>query len=139
MKKQYQVIIKTSSNNRPRDHELSAALILTDFFQNDIILLRPIPMKSPDLAVKREKWELKSPTGSSKSTIANCFKSARKQSNNIIIDLRRCKLNEQNAKSRIRDAIRKRRRKNGRVLVINKRGKVLDFSSEMRYYKPNRY
>ena len=55
MKKQFQVIVKTSSNNRPRDHELSAALILTEFFQNDIVFLRPIPMKSPDLAIKREK------------------------------------------------------------------------------------
>lgn len=85
-------------------------------------------MKSPDLNIKGETWELKSPTGNSKNTIANNFKYARKQSTNIIIDLRRCKLDERNAKSKIKYLVRKRRKKQGQVLIINKKGEVLDFS-----------
>lgn len=138
MKKNFKVIVEASPRNRPRDYELSAALLLANHFQCNIKFLRPIPMKSPDLSIKGKKWELKSPTGRSKNTISNNFKNARKQSSNIVIDLRRCKLHENNAISRIREAIHKRKKKDGKVLVITKDQTILEFSNEMRYYKNNR-
>ena len=85
-------------------------------------------MKSPDLLIKNEIWELKSPRGNSKNTIHNIFVTSRKQSYNVIIDLRRCRMNEQNAFARIRDAFNKRRRKKCQLLVITKHGKVIDIS-----------
>jgi ABC-type molybdenum transport system ATPase subunit/photorepair protein PhrA len=39
-------------------------------------------------------WEMKSPKGSGKTTISHTIKHAVTQSENIIIDLQRCKLDE---------------------------------------------
>ena len=128
MKRKFQVSIETTSRDRPRDFEISAALILAEYFLSDVVFLRPRYMKSPDLVINGEIWELKSPIGNSKNTIMNNFKNARKQSMNIIIDLRRCKLDERVAKARIKYIIKNRRHKKGKVLVISKKGEVLDFS-----------
>lgn len=115
MKRKYQVILETSSKDRPRDFEISAALILAEYFSSDVMVLRPRYMKSPDLIINGEIWELKSPIGNSKNTIANNFKNARKQSTNIVIDLRRCKLDERVAKARIKHLVSNRRhRKKGK-------------------------
>ena len=135
MKNQYLVIIKTSSKDVPRNYELSASKIIAEYFKTNVIFLRPIPMKSPDLDIDGKIWELKSPTGNSKNTIHNNFKEARVKTVNIIIDLRRCRLNEVNAKARIRAEIKKRKRRKGGILVINKKGEVLDFSSMLKYNK----
>lgn len=132
MKNKYNVIVKAPKNDRPRDYELSAAQIIADYFEANVFFLRPIPMKSPDLDVRGKIWELKSPTGNAKNTIHNNFKEARKQTLNIVIDLRRCRMHEIRALSRIRGEIKKRKRKKGRILVINKRGDVLDFSNLLR-------
>ena len=126
MNSNHKVIINTPAKDRPRSSELSAAFVLAEYFKCDIIFLRPVSLKSPDFKIKDATWELKSPTGKSKNTIANNFKYARKQSKNIIFDLRRCKLNERNAIIRIKKVVKSRRKKNGRVLVISKDGKVLD-------------
>lgn len=85
-------------------------------------------MKSPDLKVKNEIWELKSPRGDSKNTIHNVSITSRKQSYNVVIDLRRCKMDERKAFSRIRDAYNKRRWRECKLKIITKRGEVVDIS-----------
>lgn len=56
----YEVIIKTDLADRPKDHELSAALILAnDYFKSDVIFLRPETDKTPDIEVRGVKWEIK--------------------------------------------------------------------------------
>lgn len=124
--KKYKIIINTSQNHQPYDYELSAAIIIANYFGRDIEFLRPTYLKTPDLKIKNELWELKSPRGNSKNTIHNVFVTSRKQSYNIIIDLRRCKMNERKALSRIRDAYNKRRRQKCKLLIIKKSGKVID-------------
>lgn len=84
-----------------KDHELSAALILAEYFKADVIFLRPQLDKTPDIAVGEVRWEIKSPKGDSKKTIENNFRTARKQSLNIVIDLRRIKMHQQKAVARI--------------------------------------
>ena len=128
MKAKYQVIVKTLPQDAPYDFEMSAALIVANHFKTDVVFLRPGPMKSPDLLLKQEIWELKSPRGNSKNTIHNIFVTSRKQSYNVIIDLRRCKMNEQKAFARIRDAFNKRRRKKCQLLIITKKDEVIDIS-----------
>lgn len=103
-------------------------LIMANYFKTDVVFLRPISLKSPDLKVKNEIWELKSPRGNSKNTIHNVFITSRKQSYNVVIDLRRCKMDERKAFSRIRDAYNKRRRRKCRLKIITKRGEVVDIS-----------
>ena len=78
--------------------------------------------------IKDEIWELKSPIGNSKNTMHNNVKGARKQSANIVIDLRRCKMNKNKAIARIRDVYKKRKRKTSRYLIIDKEGRILDIS-----------
>ncbi len=128
MKIKYQVIVKTLPQDAPYDFEMSAALLVANYFKTDVIFLRPTPLKSPDLKIGNEIWEIKSPLGDGKNTIHNNIKGARKQSTNIIIDLRRCKMNTNKALSRIRDMYKKRKRKTGRYLIIDKSGKILDIS-----------
>ena len=123
---QYKVIVETSPQDAPHDFEMSAALLVANYFETNVVFLRPASLKSPDLRVKGEIWELKSPRGNGKNTIQNNIKNARKQSANIVIDLRHCKMNEVKALSRIRAVYKKRKRKTGRYLIIKKNGKVLD-------------
>lgn len=99
--KKYEVIIKTDLADRPKDHELSAALILADHFKSDVVFLRPQTDKTPDIDVDGTKWEIKSPRGNSKKTIENNLRTARKQSRNIVIDLRRIKMHQRQANARI--------------------------------------
>lgn len=88
----YKVTIKTGLKDRPEDHELSAALILAAYFKTDATFLRPRSRKTSDVEINGTKWEIKSPRGNSKKTIENNLRAARKQSRNIVLDLRRIKL-----------------------------------------------
>lgn len=124
--RKYRVIYLTPQKDPPKDFEKSAAEIVAEYFKTDIIFQRQEILKTPDLIIKNQVWELKSPRGDGKYTIHNSFMTARKQSTNIIVDLRRCKMHEQKAFARIREAYGKRRRKTGRYIIIDKRGKVLD-------------
>ena len=49
---------------------------------------------TPDIKMDGVKWEIKSPTGNSSRTIENNIRNALRQSDNIIIDLRRMHVNE---------------------------------------------
>ena len=126
MKAKHRVIVKTLPQDAPYDFEMSAALIVANHFKTDVTFLRPGPMKTPDLLVKNEIWELKSPRGNGRNTIHNAIKTARKQSTNIIIDLRRCKMNKNKATSRIKATYQKRKRKTGKYYIIEKDGKIVD-------------
>ena len=127
-KPEYNVIVKTLPQDGPHDFEMSAALLVAEYFKTNVIFLRPYSLSSPDLKIKGVIWELKSPIGNSKNTIYNNIKTARKQSINIIIDLRRCRLNEHKAFANIRYAYKKRKRQRGTYLIIKKSGKILDVS-----------
>ena len=126
MRKYYKVIVETSEKDRPYDFEMSAAILAAEYFKTDVVFLRPTPLKSPDLKINGQIWELKSPIGNSKNTIHNIFVTARHQSYNIIIDLRRCKMNINKAHARIREAFNKRRRVKCQLKIIEKTGKIID-------------
>lgn len=126
MSVEYQVIVKTLPQDAPYDFEMSASLIIANYFRRNVVFLRPGHLKSPDLLIGSSTWELKSPKGNSKNTISNCIRGARKQSTNIIIDLRRCKMNSNQAIARIRHTYKRRRRKTGTYLIIKKDGSVVD-------------
>ncbi|MBQ2654966.1 MAG: hypothetical protein IJF83_15560 [Methanobrevibacter sp.] len=125
MKNIYKVIVETSPKDPPKDFEMSAALIVAGYFKTDVIFQRQQILKSPDLIVRGQIWELKSPIGDGKNTIHNNIKNGHAQSYNTIIDLRRCKMNEQRAISRLRDAFLKHRGRKCRLLIINKHEKML--------------
>ena len=62
---------------------------------HDIELLRPSQtkyVKTGDLWMMGLVWEMKSPTGKSRSTMEHVFQKAAHQAHNIIVDLRRTKI-----------------------------------------------
>lgn len=122
----YEVIVKTDVKDRPKDHEMSAALILANYyFKADIVFLRPQTNRTPDIEVNRVRWEIKSPMDNGKKTIDNNFRMARKQSRNIVVDLRRIKMHQSKANARIRFFLSTPHRFK-RVIVIAKDQKVVD-------------
>jgi hypothetical protein len=121
----YEVIVKTDLNDRPKDHELSAALILAEYFKSDIVFLRPEIDKTPDIEVGEIKWEIKSPKGDGKKTIENNMRTARRQSLNIIIDLRRIKMHQSKAMARINFFLSKPHQFK-KVVIITKRRKIIE-------------
>ena len=62
--------------------------------KGDVRFLEEASYRTPDIYYLGEKWENKSPTGNSSRTIENNIRNALRQSDNIIIDLRRMHVNE---------------------------------------------
>ena len=122
----YQVIVQTDLVDAPKEHELSAALILADHFRADATFLRPERKKTPDIDVSGTKWEIKSPTGNGKKTIDNNLRAARKQSRNIVLDLRRAKLHQSKAIARINYYVSAGSHKIQHLKVITKTHKIID-------------
>ena len=67
----HRVIIETDFRNRPKEHGLSAVILIANHFRTDIAFLRPSCQHTPDLNVKDVKWELETPLGDGKNTIKN--------------------------------------------------------------------
>ncbi|MDR1197150.1 MAG: hypothetical protein LBL08_02670 [Candidatus Nomurabacteria bacterium] len=119
----YNVVVKTTVNNRPKDHEMAAAIILAKHFKTDIIFLRPTANKTPDFDINDVIWELKSPIGNGKRTIQNNLREARRQSSNIVLDLTRIKLHEQRAISQINYILKTHTVRSIKHLMVIKRSK----------------
>lgn len=111
-----------------------AAKILAELFKSDLIFIRRGPSSTPDILVKRtgQIWELKSPLGNGKRTMANNLREASRQSKNIVMDLFRCKMNNQSALSRIRGFLNSGDAHLKKLLVIDKSGKIIDFLAKKR-------
>jgi len=100
-------------------------MVIAAYFQSDVIFVRPASFKTPDFRVKDVSWELKSPMGASARTIENNMRAARKQSVNIIIDLGRIKMHQQQSIARIHYFLSKSNKFN-KVLIITKSRKVIE-------------
>ena len=122
--KKYKVTIQTDLADLPKEHELAAALILAQHFKTDVVFLRPKYARTPDVDIDGVKWEIKSPMGNGKRTIDNNFNEARKQSKNIVVDLRRTKMHQSKANARINFYLSTPHHFK-RVLIITKSKKVV--------------
>lgn len=127
--KQYKITYDLNAPEPPKPHEIYAAKILAPHFQSDIIFIRKKSSVSPDLEIVKlhQIWELKSPLGNGKRTMANNLREASDQADNVVLDLSRCKMNNDNAISRISAFLRSGDTKIKRLLVIQKDKKVLTF------------
>ena len=122
----YKVEVLTDYRDRPKEHELSAAILVANYFKTNISFLRPSRQRTPDLEIRGIAWELKSPKGDGKNTIKNNLHGARSQSKNIILDLRRIKMNQAKAMSRINEYFSNHNSKIEHLLVISKNGTILE-------------
>ena len=110
-----------------KEHEYATVVFLTELGYN--VELVPKSEKqgehSPDIRMQGRFWEMKAPKGEGKYMIANTLQRAVKQSENIIIDLRRAKrhqtkcLREIEKEFSLSHSIK-------RLKIITKTGKVID-------------
>lgn len=108
-------------------HENATVVFLTD--QGfDIELLPPVQLKgarTPDIRMHNLNWEIKCPRGDGKYTIEHSFRSALKQSPNIIFDIRKSKMSQQKCIAEIERRFNDFK-KVSRVMIVTKRKGLLD-------------
>ena len=109
-------------------HENDTVVFFTNLGYN-IELLPPSntpKAKTPDFMMDGKAWEMKSPQGKSRVTVEHAFKRAAKQSENIIIDLRRTKIPTDQAKTALEKLFGSSRRVRN-LKVITREQQLLDF------------
>ena len=111
-----------------QDHEWKTVKFFLDLGK-DITLQPPIQAKnanSADMWMDGILWEIKAPEGGGKNTIRHNLERAKKQSRNIIIDLHRCKLKDEQAVKELRYHFGLSKRFQ-RMKIITKSREILDF------------
>ena len=108
---------KIAKKREYNTHQISSYVSKNEKFDTIVI---------EDLNVKGIKWELKSPLGDGKNTIKNDLHTARKQSTNVIIDLRRIKMHQIKALSNINHYFTSHRSKICHLIVITKSEEILE-------------
>jgi len=119
----------TRISKPPEKREFETAKFLSQLGK-DIEFIEPSRCKgarTPDIIMDGLKWEIKCPTGKSSRTIENNFRAGLRQSENIILDIRRCKLYENKSIGEIGRQF-KLAKKAKRVIIITKKGKILDYA-----------
>ncbi len=109
-------------------HENDTVVFFTNLGYN-IELIPPSntpKAKTPDFMMDGKAWEMKSPQGKSRVTVEHAFKRAAKQSENIIIDLRRTKIPTDQAKTALEKLFGSSRRVRN-LKVITREQQLLDF------------
>lgn len=111
-----------------KTHENATAVFLTEQgFDVELIPKSNVQgVHTPDLKMNGLKWEMKAPLGEGKYLMANTIQRAVKQSQNVIVDLRRTKRHQ----TKCLRELEKEFKKSGslkRLKVITKGGKTLDF------------
>ena len=112
-------------------HELDVAKVLNKLGK-DVEFILPSRVKfsrTPDIKMDGLLWEIKSPKGSSSRTIENNLRTALKQSKNIIIDLRRIKIDETRAISQIMKQFKFSKLIN-RIILIKQNKEILDINRQ---------
>ena len=126
------VVVQININPQPEEHEVTAAWILARHFGITIEFLKPIDgykLKTPDINMNGIEWELKSPTGHSKTTISNNLIIAKLQSPNIVFDTRRTTIPDIKIHSELSRYLAQRK-SISRILMITKDEKVLEIQKK---------
>ncbi len=108
-------------------HENATVVFLTSKGFNVELIPPVLERKTPDIKIGRLFWEIKCPTANSKYTIPHAFKSALKQSPNIIFNLRNRKLHQEQALNRLKHEFELSKGVK-RLKVILKSQKIIDFT-----------
>jgi hypothetical protein len=122
------VILPAHSDVMPEQHEVEIAWILARHYTTVIEFLRPTEgykVKTADFVMNGLIWELKSPTGKSRTTVSNQFKRASKQSSHVIFDSRRIKIDEKEVLKQVHRELQARKSIKA-VLFITKTGTVIE-------------
>lgn len=112
-----------------QDHEYATVKLFLELGY-DIELIPRSQVKyyrTPDMVMNGVPWEIKSPQGKGKYTAQNTMQNGASQSRNIIIDLRRCKLPENQAIKEFEREFRKSKHFK-RMKIVKNNMEILDFS-----------
>ena len=120
-------ILKTNGVHL-EDHEYATVkLLLSIGFNIELIPASQVKgMRTPDISINGVLWEIKAPTGNGKNTIKHTLQNASHQSNNVIVDLRRCKLNQDQAIKEMEQRFNLSKRIR-RMKIITNDEKIIDF------------
>ena len=132
MNKKYEVFIEEGGKSGPRQHERRLAQIVADYFESDVIFLRRRSSKTPDLYIIKThiRYELKSPQGGSKHTIQNNLRAVDGQSENVILDLSRAKLTDEQGISRAKEFVKSEHSRIKHLKIFTKSGRMVDIKME---------
>ncbi len=113
-------------------HENATVVFMTELGY-DVELVPPLQRKgakTPDIRMNGLEWEMKTPKSDGKYTIEHAFRSALKQSPNIIFDIRWSKMLQRKCVAEIERRFNDFK-KVKRVLIITKSKKLLEFSKKI--------
>ena len=114
----------------PEKHELDTARFFAEQ-GHDVVFIPPtnIPgVHTPDIIMMGVEWEIKSPKGKTRNVMLHNIKRALRQSDHIILDLRRMSTSEVASILQI-EKIYNERQNIKRILVIKKNGELIDYST----------
>ena len=107
-------------------HENDTVVFFTNLGHNIELIPPSNTPKAKTLMMDGKAWEMKSPQGKSRVTVEHAFKRAAKQSENIIIDLRRTKIPTNQTKTALEKLFGSSRRVRN-LKVITREQQLLDF------------
>ncbi len=108
-------------------HENATVVFMTEQGY-DVELIPPVQLKgarTPDIRMNDLEWEMKTPKSNGKYTIEHAFRSALKQSPNIIFDIRWSKMPQKKCVFEIERRFNDFK-KVSRILIITKSKKLLE-------------
>lgn len=114
-----------SVRDAPSEHEVLTALRLAEegvdvLFRIDT---REEGVKNPDVEMNQQVWEFKAPTGEGKNTVDSQMKRAGKQTERLVLDLRRSELDDKKSIWDVRQGMQGRHLT--QVIVIDHAGNIV--------------
>ena len=114
-----------SVREAPSEHEVLTALRLAEEGVDVLFRIdsREKGVKNPDVEMNQQVWELKAPTGQGKNTVDSQMKRAGKQTERLVLDLRRSELDDKKSIWDVRQGMQGRHLT--QVIVIDHAGNIV--------------
>lgn len=114
-----------SVRDAPSEHEVLTALRLAEEGVDVLFRIdsREEGVKNPDVEMNQQVWEFKAPTGQGKNTVDSQMKRAGKQTERLVLDLRRCELDDKKSIRDVRQGMQGRHLT--QVIVIDHAGNIV--------------
>lgn len=114
-----------SVREAPSEHEVLTALRLAEEGMDVLFRIdsREKGVKNPDVEMNQQVWEFKAPTGEGKNTVDSQMKRAGKQTERLVLDLRRCELDDKKSIRDVRQGMQGRHLT--QVIVIDHAGNIV--------------
>ena len=114
-----------SVRDAPSEHEVLTALRLAEEGVDVLFRIdsREKGVKNPDVEMNQQVWEFKAPTGEGKNTVDSQMKRAGKQTERLVLDLRRSELDDKKSIRDVRQGMQGRHLT--QVIVVDHAGNIV--------------